>query len=226
MAESDIVQTKMVLGCLVPDGAIRIKVIDGTGKRYWRKLEEVKNGTDKPELDSDGRPMYMFKPFHKNEQLESLLPPPASPVVGDLIKVKASQIRTDQIVQIIDTNPESPEVLNMALQGLAEEAASLRFERMTAERKGEDSSQLSMRRTQVLKAIGDTWIKRREQMNNRVIDIDSPAFASLFRYISETIARAMEAANVHQDQIDTVFSKLANMLDDGWKQEARNRMKE
>ena len=109
---------------------------------------------------------------------------------------------------------------------IGEEAASLRFERMEAERKGTDTSQLSMRRVAALKAIGDTWIKRKEQIQSRMIDLESPSFQALFQFISETFVRAMQSAGVRQELSDTVIAQFAKQLDDSWKNEAKSRMKE
>jgi len=74
------------------------------------------------------------------------------------MKIKIT--RPDGVVIEAESTPESPEVLSQVILGIAEEAASLRFERQEAERNGTDSSTLSMRRVAALKAIGDTWIKR------------------------------------------------------------------
>ena len=123
-----------------------------------------------------------------------------------------------------ESTPESPEVLNQVLLAIAEEAASLRFERSEAERQGNETSTLSMRRVAALKAIGDTWIKRKEQIANRAIDLDSTSFHELFRFISETFARAMDAAGVRSELANSVFAQFSKLLDDEWKKEAKTRM--
>jgi hypothetical protein len=83
-----------------------------------------------------------------------------------------------------------------------------------------------MRRVAALKAIGDTWIKRKEQIQSRVIDLESPAFQALFQFISETFVRAMQSANVRQELADSVLAQFVKLLDDAWKNEAKSRMKE
>jgi len=97
---------------------------------------------------------------------------------------------------------------------------------MEAERNGEDTSQLSMRRVQALKAIGDTWIKRKEQIQHRGIDLESPAFRAVFEFIAETYARAMQNAGVRQELVDSVTAQFSKLLDDAWMTEAKSRMKE
>jgi hypothetical protein len=81
-----------------------------------------------------------------------------------------------------------------------------------------------MRRVAALKAIGDTWIKRKEQIVNRAIDLDSPSFHELFKFISESFARAMDAAGVRPELANSVFAQFSKLLDEEWKKEAKTRM--
>jgi hypothetical protein len=83
-----------------------------------------------------------------------------------------------------------------------------------------------MRRVQALKAIGDTWIKRKEQIQSRSVDLESPAFAALFTLICETFVRAMLGAGVRQELADSTMAAFSKMLDDSWKSDAKNRMKD
>lgn len=213
-------------GYVIPPEAIRIKVLDDKGQTKLRKIEDIADN-DTVSLNESGLPIFIEgkigKPSHK--AFENPLPP-ATSVIGDLLRVKQGQLRNDPVIQAAEATPESSEVLNQVMLAIAEEAASLRFERTEAERKGGDSSTYSMRRVAALKAIGDTWIKRKEQINNRVIDLETPAFQSLFAFISETFVRAMQNAGVRQELGDSVVAQFAKLLDDSWKSEAKSRMKE
>lgn len=215
-----------VLGFVVPPGTLRIRVVDSKGAIRWRKLNEVRPD-DAADLDKEGRPTFMSRPLGRPSKLELHdVMPPATPVVGDLIRVKASQMRTDTISQVVESTPESADVLHQVMLGMTEEQASLRFERMEAERNGQETSQLSMRRVQALKAIGDAWIKRREQVQSRAIDIESPAFEALLRLLAETFALAMQDVGVRDEVRDSIFANFSKRLDDDWKTEAKSRMKD
>ena len=166
------------------------------------------------------------KPPSSQKKTDVVLPP-ATPLIGDLLKLKEGHLRSDPIIQAAEATPESAEVLNQVLLAIGEEAASLRFERMEAERTGGDTSTLSMRRVQALKAIGDTWIKRKEQIQSRGIDMESPAFGALFEFIMETFVDAMVAAGVRKELSDTVVAVLSKMVnEDSWKVDAKAKMKE
>lgn len=218
---------RIVKGHIVPEGALRVRVTDEKGKVCWRRVNEVRD-TDTIDLTPQGQPQWMHNPVGRPPTKRAVtdVAPPVNQLVGDLLKVKQANIRTDPVILAAESTPESPEVLNQVLLAIAEEAASLRFERMEAERQGDETSTLSMRRVAALKAIGDTWIKRKEQIQNQAVDMESPAFQELFKFISETFARAMTAAGVRQELADSVFSQFSKMLDDDWKREALSRMTE
>lgn len=217
---------QVVLGYKVPAGARRINVVDEQGRKAWRRLDQVQS-TDSPVLTDKGEPLFMMgdvgRPKKKNE-LHDLMPS-TNPVTAELIKIKAAQVQSDPILKIAGDQPESPEVLNQVILALVEESASLRFERMEAERNGRDASAFSMRRVNALKAVGDTWIKRREQISSQLIDLESGAFQELFKFIVETFTRAMQSSGVRGEQCDTIVNAFAKMLDESWRSEANRRMK-
>jgi hypothetical protein len=211
-------------GYVVPPDVVRVKVIDEFGKTRLRKLADIQE-KDTPSLNESGFPIFLEGQIGKPPKKEEVLPA-ASPLIGDLLRIKQGQLRCDPILQAAESSPESAEVLNQVVLAIGEEAASLRFERMEAERKGTDTSQLSMRRVAALKAIGDTWIKRKEQIQSRMIDMESPSFQALFQFISETFVRAMQSAGVRHELSESVIAQFIKLLDDSWKNEAKARMKE
>lgn len=215
-------------GYVIPPSAVRVKVVDDKGATRFRKIDDLV-ASDTVSLNDGGLPVFVEGQIGKppaTKKTADALPPPASPLIGDLLRIKQAMFRNDPILQAAETAPESGDVLNQVMLGIGEEAASLRFERMEAERKGEETSQLSMRRVQALKTLGDTWIKRKEQIAHRGIDLESPAFQAVFLLISETYARAMQAAGVRQELADSVTAQFSKLLDDAWMAEARTRMKE
>lgn len=214
-------------GYVIPASAQRVKVIDDKGATKLRKIEELR-ASDTLSLNDIGLPVFVEGQIGKppaTKKTDDAMPP-ASPVIGDILRIKQGMLRNDPIIQAAETAPESAEVLNQVILGLTEEVASLRFERMEAERKGEDTSQISMRRIQGLKATADTWIKRKEQIQHRGIDLESPAFRAVFEFISETFTRAMQNAGVRQELCDSVTAQFSKLLDDTWMTEAKSRMKE
>lgn len=206
----------------VPDGATRIQVKTEFGKIKYKDIADLAD-KDVIQTKKDGVPIVMMtKPGRKKDvSLE-----PVTPEVAEMIRRKNETIEDDTILEVARENPESPDVLQQIVLALGEEAASIGFERREAERKGDETSLISNRRIQALKAIGDTWLKRKEQITARGVDMDTPAFKELFKFIMNTFRGAMEDSGLQDEMVETVFAKLANSLgDEGWEAEAKRRMK-
>jgi len=206
----------------VPDGATRVQVKTEMGQIKYKEIADL---ADKDEIQTkkDGTPIVMLtKPGRKKDVTLD----PATPEVAEKIRRKNEIIDTDSILEVARDNPESPDVLQQILLALGEEAASIGFERQEAERQGQETSLISNRRIAALKAIGDTWLKRKEQISARGVDMESPAFKVLFEFIMNTFRGALEDSGLAGEMVETVFAKLASSLnDEGWEAEAKRRMK-
>ena len=206
----------------VPDGATRIQVKTEMGHIKYKDIADLAD-KDEIQVKKDGTPIVMMtKPGRKKDVTLD----PATPEVAEKIRRKNEIIDTDSILEVARENPESPDVLQQILLALGEEAASIGFERQEAERQGQETSLISNRRISALKAIGDTWLKRKEQISARGVDMQSPAFKVLFEFIMGTFRGALEDAGLAGEMVETVFSKLASSLnDESWEAEAKRRMK-
>ena len=153
--------------------------------------------------------------------------PPSSPqaTIQRIVSKKQDALVRDEVYSTTKTNPDSSDVLTSVLVGLAEESASLAFERHEAERKGESTSQISLRRVNALKAVGDTWLKKKEVLINSSIDLDSPMFKLVFIHIAETFRKACDAAGVRAEMSESIFSAFGELVDDGeWVKEIKRKM--
>jgi hypothetical protein len=123
-------------------------------------------------------------------------------------------------------NPESDAVFNSLMMGLSTEITSLEFERKEAERKGEDTSNISAKRVRAIKTMTDAWLKKREKVDSGSIDMEGAAFKALFSFTLETVRGAMNDSGMRAEHIETVFAKLSKRLADGWAEDAKARMRE
>lgn len=206
---------------LVPPEAEYILVVSEKGEQKYRARQDLA-GTDVIQVNKDGNPIVMKgKPGRpKNVTLT-----PANPVVAEIVKRKDDAIKQDSVLQALQSSPEDAGVLHQVMLALGEEAASLGFDRAEAEREGKDSSSISVRRVNTLKALVDTWLKRKDQIVSRGVDLNSEAFKVLLQFLLETFRGAMQASGSRPELIEIVFARLAKAMDDGWGDEARNRMK-
>lgn len=212
---------KYLLSC-VPTEATRVQVVDEFGKTKFKKPDEVAD-SDYIVTNNDGDPIVMIGAPGRKPKVTLA---PTNAAVAEVIRQKKRSLEEDDLLGTVSGNPEAPSVLDHVMRGLAEEAASLRFERDEAERGGKETSQISMRRVSALKAVGDSWLKRREQLNSIGVDMESFAFKRLFKYIADTFRVALEESGVRPEMIETIFASFSKKLTDEWQHEAIKRMTE
>lgn len=214
----------------LPPGTARIQVIDEFNKQRFKDPNKLAD-KDQIVLDMQGKPICMSgspgRPKHCDNPKYN--PPPAvlaptTAVVAAVMKERAEHLKNDKLLNIISSNPEKSEVLDYIMQGLAEEASVIGFERIEAERQGIATSQISIRKVNTLKAVGDTWLKRKEQIASNGVDMDSPAFKRLFSFIMATFKQGLVDAGLRPEMIETVFVGLGKKLGDDWNKEATRKM--
>lgn len=143
-----------------------------------------------------------------------------------LAERKKHTFRRDMLMRTTVKNSESSKVLDAVMIALAEEATSIKFEKEELERKGESTASLSHRRVMALKAVSDTWLKKKELSGGSGgIDLGSKEFQVLFGYIAETFRRACDDAGARPELVDTIFARFAEAISDqDWASEAKTRM--
>ena len=209
---------------LIPFGATRVQVKDEDDKPRWRKLDEIRD-TDKIQLNPSTKKPYTMSnsPGRKKKTLGQSSDEEIKQRVGR----KRHSLRQDTIRAIARKDPESSDVLQEVMVAISEEAAALKFEREEAERTGDKGVvQISLKRVQALRAIGDTWLKRKELSSSGGIDMDGPEFEKLLTFLFETFGSALENSGVRGELGEAIFSNLAKLLGEKtWKVDARKRMK-
>ena len=215
-------RNKDIIGTL-PPGVTRIRVKDEVGNIKWRNLEDVRD-TDEIVLKTDGTPAVMGGAPGRKQKRER---EPRNEMVAKIMEERAEALLTDPLVRSVKADPESPDVLQQVMVGISEEAASLKFEREEAERKGDTTSQISMRRVNALKAAGDTFLKHREQIDAQGVDLDSRAFSAVMEFIGETMHTVL-VRDCHQrpEEAQTIMTKFATMLNSGeWRGELEAKLR-
>jgi len=222
MASPKSAQTNASILATLPSGTTRVQVIDEFGKTRFKSPNDVAD-VDQIVIGGNGEPIVMSgRPGRKKKPDLA----PANDRVEEQMRAREIHVQGDDLLNTIQDNPEAGSVLDRVMEGLAEEAASLAFERREAERNGTPASQISMRRINALKAVGDSYLKRKEIMSTGGVDMTSPAFRRLFSYIMDTFRDALTGSGTRPEMIETVFANLSKRLDDDWQKEATKRMTE
>lgn len=212
---------RAVLLSRIPEGTKRVQVKTDTGKICFKALDDLAK-TDEIQTKKDGTPIVMKKEPGRNRDVVLT---PTTPTVDALLKRKDAAIKADPILQAIINDPESTDVLHVIMLALAEEQASIRAERVEAERNGKETSSFSVRRLNALRAVVDTWLRRKDQTASKDLDFKSPGFRAVFRYIMETFKEALDSCGVTPGMAQTVMARSGKMFDDDWEKEAKNRAK-
>ena len=205
-----------------PSPDARVKVNTDLGHEKWRKLDDIAD-TDTIVLKEDGTAYYMGKAPGRPKKVER---EPANENVRQVIAHKKDALSNDALFTTLHHDPDAGDVLAQVLLGMAEEAASLRFEREQAELEGKETSNISQRRVRALKAVGDNWLKRQEILGDKAIDLDGPAFATILVFFGETLRNTMLAMKMRPEEIDTIINRFAGTVDSGeWRAELESRLR-
>ena len=214
-------KNKALLANLDPE-VTRVKVETQKGHKKWLALDEVSD-SDTILLKETGEPLVMKgSPGRKSTpNLEA-----SNEVVAEILRKKQETLARDPLLKIAKDSPESADLLHLVMVGLAEESASIGFERAEAEREGKGTSTISVRRIGALKSVAETWLRRKEQLVDREIDLKGPAFKTIFTFVLETFRLSLEDSGLRPEMIETVLAKLSERIKDGWEEEATNRVRQ
>lgn len=213
-----------------PYGACRVRVRDTAGKLRWRLLPGVAGDTKHKILDTDefarnlDKSLSYMKNQPGNRHVKDRMP--IDEFARAIVRDKAEHFKHDPLMQAVEKNPESTDVLYATIRAVATECSSLEFERHEKERLGEDTTMISARRIAALTKIGDTWLKRIDQVMAKGLDLQSPAFQAVFSLILETMRESLVGADVPLDRIQLAFTKFSQRVeDDMWTHEAKAKMR-
>lgn len=144
---------------------------------------------------------------------------PESEEIAQLMQNKARHISKDVLVSALKEDTGSVDVLDAAMFHLAVESSSLDFERGEAERKGEDTTNISAKKIASLRAVIDTWIKKREIVVSETFDFKSKRFALLFEFWAEKWKRACQKSGMSHEQIQALFERVGEEFEN-WEKDA------
>jgi hypothetical protein len=235
----------------LPEGTTRVRVKTPLGVLSYKKPEDI-NEQDELVLSPTGFPVVMrgkpgasIKALGGNQTQTAVTSQPAGvshppSAVVDLSGLedseveKVEQVRNkrkrrhhkNDVLKEVKKNSSSDSVFDVLMSSLAEEAELVEFERDRLIQLGQPAHHLTEQRVKVIKAMTDSWLKRRSKFKSNGVDMESPAFSVVFSFILETVRAAMEDAGMRSEYIETVFNKLSNKLNEEWKVEANIRIRD
>lgn len=190
------------------DDVRRVKVLDENMQERWKTPDEITDA-DTIVMKDDGSPYTMAGKPGRKPKPERL---PLSKNAEQIVEAKKAAMAEDPILKTLGDNPDSEQVITYIMNAIGTEAASLEFEREEQERKGKETSAISVRRLGALKSLGEMWFKKKERLAARGLDIESPAFKIALQFIAETVKANMLKSGMRPEQIESVFSRIATEL--------------
>lgn len=206
-------EEKIELITSLEEAPARINVCTASGCSKWRKPAEVLESDIIVLKKKDDSPSTMGRaPGNAQENLEL---PVIDMELERIKKVREEFIRKDALVRTARTNLDDPiSILRETQIKLTENAASLTFARMEAERKGEESSMIAKRELAALRAIRDLALRREDQkLKKQEIDLGSLTFKNMLSVMISTFFTAMVEGGLTQDEANTIINGLAKKLD-------------
>ena len=163
-------------------------------------------------------------PLLPGEQFPQYRPPkipiePTTDEVAQLMRNKARHLRSNSLIRQLQDTPDSMDVLDLAMIELANEAGSLDFERSEAERKGKDTTNISAKKISSVKAVIDTYLKKRETVINESFDFRSKNFELLFQFWGMKIQEACMETGMSDEMMRRFFEVMSVLFAD-WEDEA------
>lgn len=172
--------------------------------------------------------------FYKKNKIRSRGRPkkitvmPKSEKARAKMKEKKRFLENHDLLEQVRQNPNSLDVVDTLMENLALEAASLEFERKDAERKNEDTTDLSSKKVTAIRSMMDLFEKKRDAVIEETFDFQSERFERLMEFIFQKVHLAAQNANLTEEQIDVLFGNLEDLFDEesGWEDEARDFIKQ
>lgn len=207
----------------LPEGTKRVKVLTPSGKEQYKRPDDVDLVYDEIPLTTSGAPIVMRgKPGRKTKTVRKAV----SPQIEQTCEAREDHVAGSGLTNSVKGDPSSDRVIESILMELAHDAAVLDFETEEAARMGGDVSGLLTKKARLLKGMSDIWLRKKSLDDGGLVDLESTTFEALFALILETFKDVLLDAGVHDEHIETIFTKLVGSFDDNWKEEAKTRMRQ
>jgi len=138
---------------------------------------------------------------------------------------KRDVLKADPLLKGILNDDGIFDLLDVVLAEMAEESASLKYERFKKEHADKDTDRISLRRSNILKMISDSLVQKRNLALNDFVNLRSPQWQVVFEQLMEKIRRAFIDLHYSSEQMELFFQKLQGNLE-GFEDETELKLKE
>jgi hypothetical protein len=129
---------------------------------------------------------------------------PIDKVTARKMKREAAK-KKDPLIQVIKGNPAQAESLDIVIEELADEIFSLKFERERLESEEKNIAEVSGKRVTAIKALIDTYLKKRELNAHQKLDFRSDQMQIVMKLIFAKIQDSLKAMGYPKEGVQTFF---------------------
>jgi hypothetical protein len=151
-----------------------------------------------------------------------LTPLPTSDHLEYLARLQEAELRFvdgDDLVRAARNGANATEVIRLTLVRVAQNSASLEFQRIELQKRGEDTSQLVSRSTNVLKEVAALQAQLRE-LGQQTLDPRSPGFQKVFQLWAGQLQQVVKEV-MSPEQADMFYTKFMAMMEN-WEDQAES----
>lgn len=142
-----------------------------------------------------------------------------------IIPDKKDIIKSDPLLKGLMNENGTFELLDIVIAEMAEEGASLKYERIKKEFDDEPTDRISLRRTNILKMITDALIQKRNLALNDFVNLRSPQWQVVFGELLSKVRQTFGELSYSSEQMELFFEKLQDNLE-GFEEDTEMKLKE
>jgi hypothetical protein len=124
------------------------------------------------------------------------------------LREREAYVKRQELVQAATRRGATGEMVDMAIQEIAEELAHLKYERRKSAAEGKPTVQHTIARISMLRNLADVLLKRQENNRQERMDFRSPEFKKIIHEWLGFIHDSMQKVGVNENEIDLVFRQL------------------
>ncbi|MDB4330308.1 hypothetical protein N9948_01155 [bacterium] len=138
---------------------------------------------------------------------------------------KKDIIKEDPLLKGLLGDDGTFDLLDIVIAELAEEGASLKYERIKKEFDDQPTDRISLRRANILKMITDALIQKRNLALNDFVNLRSPQWQIVFSELMDKVRQTFDELGYSSEQMELFFDKLQNSLE-GFEEDTELKLKE
>jgi hypothetical protein len=144
---------------------------------------------------------------------QEVAPAPPPEIVEEIRQQKRDYIADDNLLRIVRKGSNSFELLDKLIEEIAEETASMKFDRVFNEGKTADTIKISKQRALILKSIADLIVTKRELAQNEVLNLKGAKMQAVFKFLIGLVRDSLaQVEGVTDEQKELFFMRLQKNL--------------